>query len=130
MKKIIKLTERDLVRIVKRVINEQMDSPTGLNVVMNPDVKKLMNKNLKDKWGRPSMKNGKPTLWYGFNATTGKWEDGGCKGLSGKTDQNKCRTKLGLPSKSAPTKPGVEDDGYGRDVTTVVPSSDGGMSIY
>ena len=125
MKKIIKLTENDLVRIVKRVIKEQMDAPTGLNVVMNPNVQKLM----KDKWGRPSTKNGKPTLWYGFDATSGKWVDGSCKGLSGKTDQNKCRTKLGLPTKSAPTKPDVEDDNYGGS-TTVVPSSDGGMAVF
>ena len=32
MKRIIKLTERDLSRIVKRVINENMDNDTALNV--------------------------------------------------------------------------------------------------
>ena len=32
MKKIIRLTERDLSRIVKKVINENMDNDTALNV--------------------------------------------------------------------------------------------------
>lgn len=73
---------------------------------MNPNVKKLM----KDKWGRPyRSKNGKMNLWYGFDEKSGKWVDGSCKGLSGKTDQNKCREKLGLASKSVQTKPDVDD---------------------
>lgn len=32
MKKVIKLTEKDLTHIVKRVVNEQMDSTTAHNV--------------------------------------------------------------------------------------------------
>ena len=32
MKKIIRLTESDLTRIVKRTINENMDNDTALNV--------------------------------------------------------------------------------------------------
>ena len=76
MNKIVKLTESDLTRIVKIVMEQSIN---------------------RDKWGRSSLENGKPSLWYGFDAKLKKWVQGPCKGI---TTQDGCRSKLGLKTRS------------------------------
>lgn len=76
MNKIVKLTESDLTRIVKIVMEQTIN---------------------RDKWGRSSLENGKPSLWYGFDAKLKKWVQGPCKGI---TTQDGCRSKLGLKTRS------------------------------
>lgn len=76
MNKIIKLTESDLTRIVKMVVEQTIH---------------------RDKWGRPSLENGKPSLWYGFDPKLKKWVQGPCKGM---TTQDACRSRLGMKTRS------------------------------
>lgn len=76
MRRTIKLTERDLTEIVKMVMEQTIN---------------------RDKWGRPSLENGKPSLWYGFDAKLKKWVQGPCKGI---TTQDGCRSKLGMKTRS------------------------------
>jgi hypothetical protein len=76
MTKIVKLTESDLTKIVKMVMEQAIH---------------------RDKWGRPSLEKGKPSLWYGFDPKLKKWVQGPCKGL---TTQDGCRSKLGMKTRS------------------------------
>ena len=76
MNKIVKLTESDLTRIVKMVMEQAIH---------------------KDKWGRPSLEKGKPSLWYGFDPKLKKWVQGPCKGI---TTQDGCRSRLGMKTRS------------------------------
>lgn len=52
----------------------------------------------KDKWGRDEFVNGKPSLFYGFDAKTKTWVQGPCKGI--KNNNDACRKKLGLKTRS------------------------------
>jgi hypothetical protein len=76
MKKVIRLTENDLTKIVKMVMEQAIH---------------------RDKWGRPSLEKGKPSLWYGFDPKLKKWVQGPCKGI---TTQDGCRSRLGLKTRS------------------------------
>lgn len=76
MNKIVKLTESDLTRIVKMVMEQTVH---------------------RDKWGRPSLEKGKPSLWYGFDPKLKKWVQGPCKGI---TTQDGCRSRLGMKIRS------------------------------
>lgn len=76
MKKIVRLTESDLTKIVKMVMEKTIN---------------------RDKWGRSSLENGKPSLWYGFDPKLKKWVEGPCKGI---TTQDGCRSKLGMKTRS------------------------------
>ena len=78
MKQIIRLTESDLSRIVKQVIFEQQT--IGLYGIKGNTVKDIVNKFdskktiIKDKWGRPNIKDGKPSLFFGYDSKLKKWE--------------------------------------------------------
>jgi hypothetical protein len=76
MTKIVKLTESDLTKIVKMVMEQAIH---------------------RDKWGRPSLEKGKPSLWYGFDPKLKKWVQGPCKGI---TTQDGCRSRLGMKTRS------------------------------
>lgn len=76
MNKIVKLTESDLTRIVKMVMEQTIH---------------------RDKWGRSSLENGKPSLWYGFDPKLKKWVQGPCKGI---TTQDGCRSRLGMKTRA------------------------------
>lgn len=76
MNKIVKLTEGDLTKIVKMVMEQTIH---------------------RDKWGRPSLEKGKPSLWYGFDPKLKKWVQGPCKGI---TTQDGCRSRLGIKTRS------------------------------
>ena len=85
MKRIIRLTESDLSRIVKQVIFEQQT--IGLYGAKGNEIKDIVNrldskkKIIKDKWGRPNIKDGKPSLFFGYDSKLKKWVDGPCKGV-------------------------------------------------
>ena len=85
MKRIIRLTESDLSRIVKQVIFEQQT--IGLYGAKGNAIKDIVNrldtkkKIIKDKWGRPNIKDGKPSLFFGYDSKLKKWVDGPCKGV-------------------------------------------------
>ncbi len=98
MKKIIRLTEKDLSNIIKQIIFEQktigfvgIKENTVKDVVNNLNPKKKI---IKDKWGRTNIKNGKPSLWFGFDPKAMKWVDGPCKGIY--KDNKTCKKILGL----------------------------------
>jgi hypothetical protein len=76
MTKIVKLTESDLTKIVKMVMEQAVH---------------------RDKWGRSSLEKGKPSLWYGFDPKLKKWVQGPCKGI---TTQDGCRSRLGMKTRS------------------------------
>ena len=83
MKRIIKLTESDLTRIIKRVISEQQ----SVGGVKGNSVKKaIVGSNpqqqiIKDKWGRLNIVNGKKSLWFGYDTKQKKWVEGPCRGI-------------------------------------------------
>jgi len=76
-KKIISLEENRLVRLIRQLV-EQV--------------------NQKDKWGRSQYVDGKPSLFFGFDAKTKKWIQGPCKGIVNNNDA--CRKKLGLKTRA------------------------------
>lgn len=85
MKQIIRLTESDLSRIVKQVIFEQQT--IGLYGIKGNKVKDIVNRFdskktiIKDKWGRPNIKDGKPSLFFGYDSKLKKWVEGPCNGV-------------------------------------------------
>ena len=80
MKKVIRLSENDLTKIISLVVEQTLK---------------------KDKWGRAQYVDGKPSLWYGFDAKTKKWVQGPCTGIVNNSDA--CRKKLGLKTRSQMT---------------------------
>jgi hypothetical protein len=80
MKKIIILTETELTKLISLVVEQTLK---------------------KDKWGRAQYVDGKPSLWYGFDAKTKKWVQGPCTGIVNNSDA--CRKKLGLKTRSQMT---------------------------
>jgi hypothetical protein len=83
MKKIVRLTESELVQKIFKILNEQGFA-----------------KDKKDRWGRPLMVNGKPSLWFGFDTKTKKYVEGQCAGLSSENNNEACRRKLGMKTRS------------------------------
>ena len=80
MNKIISLTETELTKLISLVVEQTLK---------------------KDKWGRAQYVDGKPSLWYGFDAKTKKWVQGPCTGIVNNSDA--CRKKLGLKTRSQMT---------------------------
>lgn len=96
MKKIITLTEEDLSNIIRQLISEQqtiglagIKGNTVKDVVTNLDSQKKI---IKDKWGRPNIKNGKPSLWFGYDSKVMKWVEGPCKNIY--KDKETCKKIL------------------------------------
>jgi hypothetical protein len=77
MKKIVRLTENDLTKIVKMVMEQTIK---------------------KDKWGRNQYVQGKPSLWYGYDSKTKKWVQGPCTGIVNNAEA--CKKKLGLKTRA------------------------------
>jgi hypothetical protein len=86
MKKVIRLSENDLTKLISLVVEQTLK---------------------KDKWYRAQYVDGKPNLWYGFDAKTKKWVQGPCTGiinnLLGIDNSDACRKKLGLKTRSQMT---------------------------
>ena len=80
MKKVLRLNENNLTKIISLVVEQTLK---------------------KDKWYRDQYVDGKPSLWYGFDAKTKKWVQGPCTGIVNNIDA--CRKKLGLKTRSQMT---------------------------